>query len=104
MIFITDYRRLNQKFIIKMYPLTITVENIQQLEGLQYATELDINMGYYTIRIFTASKDTTTIVTEFEKFRYNCLTTGMCALGDIFQEKVYGLLGDIKGVKTYMTI
>ena len=42
----------------------------------------------------------TTIVTEFGKFRYNCLSMGMCALGYIFQAKVDELLGDIKGVKT----
>ena len=27
---------------------------------------------------------------------------GMCASGDIFQAKVYKLLGDIEGVKTYI--
>ena len=27
---------------------------------------------------------------------------GMCASGDIFQAKVYKLLGDIKGIKTYI--
>ena len=44
----------------------------------------------------------TTIVNEFEKFRYNPLPKGMCASGDIFQAKVDKLLGDIKGVKTYI--
>ena len=43
----------------------------------------------------------TTIVNEFGKFRYNRLPMGMCALGDIFQAKVYKLLGDIEGIKTY---
>ena len=42
---------------------------MQQPEVLQYVTELDINMGYYTLRISTASQYTTTIVTEFGKFR-----------------------------------
>ena len=42
----------------------------------------------------------TTIVTEFGKFRYNCLPMGMCASGDIFKAKVDKLLRDIKGVKT----
>ena len=59
-------------------------------------------MGYYTIRIFPASQDTTKIVTEFEKFRYNIIPMGMCASGDIFQYKVEKLLGDIEGIKTYI--
>ena len=44
----------------------------------------------------------TTIVTEFGKFRYNCLPMGLCNSGGIFQSKVDKLLGDIKGVKTYI--
>ena len=42
------------------------------------------------------------ISTEFGKFRYNCLPMGMCASVDIFQAKVYEILGDIEGVKTYI--
>ena len=75
---------------------------MQQQEGFHYVTALDLNMGYYTIRISPASQDMTTIVTEFGKFRYNCLPMGMCASGDIFQAKVDKILGDIKGVKTYI--
>ena len=60
---------------------------------------LDINIGYYTIRLTLTSQEMTTIVTEFDKFRYNHLPTGMCALGYIFQAKVDELLGDIEGIK-----
>ena len=59
-------------------------------------------MGYYDIRLSPASQDMTTIVTEFYKFRYNCLPMGMCALGGIFQAKVDKILGDVEGVKTYI--
>ena len=59
-------------------------------------------MGYYTIRISSAIQDIATIVTKFWKFRYNCLTMGVCASGDIFQSKVDKLLGDVEGVKTYI--
>ena len=59
-------------------------------------------MGYYTIRLYPDSQDMTTIVTEFGKFRYNCLPMGMCASGDIFQAKVEELLGVIEGIKTYI--
>ena len=75
---------------------------MQQLEGFQYATALYINMGYYTIRISPASQYMTTIVTEFGKFKYNRLPTGMCDSRDIFQAKVDKIFGDIKGVKTYI--
>ena len=74
---------------------------MQQLGGFQYETALDIEMGYYTIRLSPASQDMTTIVTEFGKFRYNRLPMGMCASGDIFQAKVDELLDAIGGIKSY---
>ena len=75
---------------------------MQQLEGFQYATALDLNMRYYTIRLSPAIQDMRKIVTEFVKFKYNCLPVVMCTSGDIFQSKVDKLLGDIKGVKMYI--
>ena len=63
---------------------------------------LDLNMGYYNIRVYPVSQDMTTIVTEFGKFRYNRLPVGMCASGDIFQSKLDEILGDIEVIKTYI--
>ena len=65
-----DHQNLEQKIVRKKYPLTITGETMQQLEGLQYAMELDLKMGYYTIDISPESLKLTIIVTEFGKFRY----------------------------------
>ena len=75
---------------------------MQQLGGFQYATALDINMGYYKIIFSPDSQDMTNIVTGFVKLKYNCLHMGMCASGDIFQAKVDEILGDIEGVKNYI--
>ena len=52
-------------------------------------------MVYHTISLSPASQDMTTIVTEFGKFRYNRLPMGMCTSGDILQDRVDKLLGDI---------
>ena len=75
---------------------------MQKLEGFQYSTTLDINMGYYTITILPASQEMTTIVTEFGKFRYNRIPMGMFDSDGIFQDKVDNLLGDIDVVKKYI--
>ena len=47
--FVSDFRRLNQKLKRKPYPLPRISDTLQQLEGFQYATSLDMNMGYYHI-------------------------------------------------------
>ena len=59
-------------------------------------------MVYFTIRLLTASQDMMTIVTGFGKFKYISLPMDMCALEEILQAKVDEVLGDIKGVNTYI--
>jgi hypothetical protein len=99
----TDYCIVNKLIKRKPYPLPRNANTLQELEGFQFASALDLNMGYYTIRLTPAgAKDLTTNVTEFRKLRYNVLPMGMCCSGDVFQAKVDQLLGDIKGVKTYI--
>jgi len=40
------------------------------LEGFQWATSLDLNMGYYHIRLDPASKQLCTVVLLFGKYEY----------------------------------
>jgi hypothetical protein len=35
---------------------------LQELEGFTYATALDLNMGYYTIRLDSAASEMCTII------------------------------------------
>ena len=98
---IIHYCRLNQNLARKPYLIPIIGEIMQQLERFQYMTSLDLNVGYYTIRLSPAIQDMMTIVNEFWKFRYNCLSMGMRASGDILPAKLYELIGDINIVKTY---
>ena len=44
--FITEYIRINQQLGKKLDPLPRTGKTMQKLEGLQDATEFDLNMGY----------------------------------------------------------
>ena len=100
--FISDFRRLNTKIKRKPYPLPRISDTLQQLEGFTYATSLDINMGYYHIRLTPEASDMCTIVTEFGKYRYKRLPMGVSCSPDIFQAKIYELLGDIEGTKAYL--
>ena len=77
---------------------------MQQLEGFQFATALDLNIGYFTIQLDAKSKDITTIVTEFGKFQYYVLSMGMGISGDTFHAKSNKLLSDIEVVKSYIDI
>ena len=100
--FVSDFRRLNQKLKRKPYPLPRISDTLQQLENFKYATSLDMNMGYYHIRLSTEASHMCTIITEFGKYRYKRLPMGVTCSPDIFQSKIYDLLGDIEGLKAYI--
>ena len=100
--FISDFRRLNQKIKKKQYPLPRISDTLQQLEPYIYATSLDTNMGYYHIRLSDKSSELCTIVTEFGKCKYKRLAMGVSCSPDIFQAKLYELLGDIQSTKPYI--
>jgi len=70
-----------------------------KLEGFQYATTLDLNMGYYHIELTPLSKRLCTIVTPFGKYEYQCLPMGLCNSPDIFQEQMYELFSDLEFVR-----
>jgi hypothetical protein len=43
---------------------------LQELEGFTYATALDLNMGYYTIRLDPMAVEMCTIIFLFGKYSY----------------------------------
>ena len=61
-----------------------------------------MNMGHYHISLSEKAADMCTIITEFGKYRYKHLPMGVSCSPDIFQAKIYELLGDIEGTKAYM--
>jgi hypothetical protein len=55
---ISDFRELNKCIVRKPYPISKISTTLQELEGFTYATTLDLNMGYYTIRLdLTSAKN-----------------------------------------------
>ena len=49
--FLSDFRQLSKKIVRKPYPLPKILDLMQTLQGFTYATTLDLNMGYYTIKL-----------------------------------------------------
>ena len=54
--FLTDLRELNKRIKRYPYPLPNIQDLLMKLEGFQWATTLDLNMGYYHIELCPASK------------------------------------------------
>ena len=100
--FISDFRELNKRILRKPYPIPNIQDMLLNLEGFQWATSLDLNMGYYHIRLDPASKQLCTIVLPFGKYEYQAIPMGLCNSPDIFQEKMSELMEGLEFVRTYI--
>jgi hypothetical protein len=69
-IFIYDFRKLNEMLKRKPYPIPKIAQMLQELEEFAYATSLDMNMGYNTIKLDSDAQKLCTIVTPFGKYQY----------------------------------
>ena len=59
-------------------------EMLLKLEGFQYDTSLDLNMGYYHIQFIKNSSNLCTVVLSWVKYSYKHLPTGVANSPDIF--------------------
>ena len=100
--FINDLRELNKRIKRVPFPLPRIQDILLRLQGFTYATALDLNMGYYHIRLDDASKKLCTLIFPWGKYEMQCLPMGLCNSPDIFQEKMSELMYDLDFVRTYI--
>jgi Reverse transcriptase (RNA-dependent DNA polymerase) len=93
---------LNKRIKRKPFPLPKIQDLILKLEGFQFATSLDLNMGYYHIELSPTSKRLCTIVLPCGKYEYQRLPMGLCNSPDIFQEKMSTLMQGLDYVRAYI--
>ena len=65
-----------------------------------YATTLDLNMGYYTIRLDPDASKICTIILPWGKYSYLRLPMGVACSPDIFQAKMSELMATLEFVTT----
>jgi hypothetical protein len=75
---------------------------LQEFEEFAYATSLDLNMGYYTIKLDYDAQKLFTIVTPFGKYQYLRLPMGKSCSPGVFQEKMSDLMQHLNFVRTYL--
>jgi hypothetical protein len=85
---ISNFRELNKRIVQKPYPIPKISTTLQELEGCIYATALDLNMGYYTIRLDAEASEMCTIIFPWGKF--------------IFQAQMMDLMASIDYVQAYI--
>ena len=59
---LSDFINLNKQLNKKLYPMHKINEMLLKLEGFQYSTSLDLNMGYYHIGLSKNASNLCTII------------------------------------------
>ncbi len=68
------YGAYYKRIVRKPYPIPKISTTLQELEGFTYATALDLNMGYYTIRLDPKASEMCTIIFPWGKYTYLMLS------------------------------
>jgi hypothetical protein len=75
---------------------------LQELEGFTFATALDLNMGYYTIRLDPNASRICTVIFPWGKYSYKRLPMGIAGSPDIFQSIMLELMENLEYVQAYL--
>jgi hypothetical protein len=78
--FISDFWELNKRIKRNPYPIPQIQDMLLNLEGFQYATSLDLNMGYYHIELNPNSCRLCTIVLVLILLGHKVVVCGYVAL------------------------
>jgi hypothetical protein len=74
------------------------------MEGSSFASTLDLNMGYYYIKLDADAQKLCIIVFPWHKgkYKYKRLPRGIKIAPDVFQNVMSKLVQDMEYVKTYL--
>jgi hypothetical protein len=86
----------------KPFPIPKISTILQEIEGFSYATTLDLNMGYYTIRLDPDASKICTIIFPWRKYSYKRLPIDIAGSPDIFQGKMSELMESLEFVRAYL--
>jgi hypothetical protein len=68
--FFSDFWEVNKRLVRTPFPIRKISTVLQEIEGSSYATALDLNMGYYTIRLDPDASKICTIIFRWGKYSY----------------------------------
>ncbi len=100
--FLSDFWEVNKRLVRKPFPIPKISTVLQEIKRFSYATTLDLNMGYYTIRLDPDASKICTIIFPWGKYSYKRLLMGIAGSPDIFQGKMLELMESIEFVRAYL--
>jgi hypothetical protein len=99
---LSDFREVNKRLVRKPFPIPKTSTILQEIKGFSYATTLDLNMGYDTIRLDPDASKICPIIFPWGKYSYKRLPMGIAGSPDIFQGKMLEQSESVEYVRAYL--
>jgi hypothetical protein len=96
---VSDLRKLNSLLKRHSLPIPNIGDMIQSMEGFNFATALDLNMGYYCIKLDADAQRLCTIIFPWGKYKYKRLPIGIKIAPDVFQNVMSKLTQDMEYFK-----
>lgn len=100
--FLSDLREVNKRITRKPFPLPKISDTLQRMEKFQWASAIDLNMGYYHLTLDLATREICSLIFPWGRYRYKRLPMGASTAPDVFQEKMNNLFNELEYVKVYI--
>ncbi len=90
--FCVDYRFLNKVTVKDKGPLPDIQELLQNMQGANIYSALDLCSGFYQIPLAQESRDCTAFPTPFGQYRWRVMPMGLCNAPSVFQHAMNTVL------------
>ena len=90
--FCVDYRQLNQRTVKDSGNIPLQQELLDQLQGSEVFTALDLASGYYQLAMGEESRHVTAFPTPYGLYQWRVMPMGLCNAPAIFQRAMNQLL------------
>ena len=90
--FCVNYQKLNKLTKKDAYPILLITETLAQLSHAKMFTKIDIWQAFYKLCIAAESEDLTTMITQFEAYKWKILPFGLTKRLVLWQKSINNIL------------
>jgi hypothetical protein len=92
---VTDFWMVNQQLRCKPYPMPNMSELFQRIDGYDFASTLDLRLGFHHILLSEYASNVFTTVLPWGKYSYTRMRLGYTGAPDVIQHRMDQILGDL---------